>query len=69
MNLLDLIKKTAEQHSEFRAAMEADLAHQLQQYSLKHQASSEYEASTEVIGQILADSVGSLVETWIANKS
>ena len=69
MNLIDLINRTATDHTEFRAAVECNLDQQLQQYVLRNQADSEYDACTKVLELMLNDSIGSLVETWLGRDT
>ena len=71
MNLIDLMTRTASQHREFKAVVECNLDHQLQQYFLHNhsQAKNEYEACTKVLELLLTDSIGSLVETWLDNDA
>ncbi len=64
MNLKDLISNTAAQHKEFGLLTEENLNSKLQQFALTNTHLTEYQARTEVLSQILNDSIGSLVETW-----
>jgi hypothetical protein len=65
MNLNELISTTSGRHQEFKLLMEEDLEKKLQQFALKNEGLTQYEACSKLLEIIFTDSVGSLVETWL----
>ncbi|MGB0938049.1 MAG: hypothetical protein ACPGTQ_11375 [Colwellia sp.] len=65
MTIFQLLEQACEQHRSFQESMSMNIHQQIHQYALKHPELSKYEVCQQVISEILNDSTGILVDTYL----